>query len=95
MRGYRGLDRQRRASCIRSWRSARINVQANRGNEYSFDIAEGYYIENSLTLSYTQRLFGDVDASVTGSKSNFDYGFTERSPARQDKLDSVVGRGRL
>ena len=69
----------------------RVNFTANRGNEYSFDIAEGYYLENSFALSYTHRLFGNVDASVGGSQSIFDYGFTAQSPARQDKFDSVSG----
>ena len=69
----------------------RFNIQTNRNNEYSFEIAEGYYIESTFTLSYTHRLFGDVDASVTGSKSNFDYGATATSPSREDKLDSVSG----
>ena len=90
VRGYRGLV----------WKVGlmypvldvgRVNFQTNRGNEYSFDIAEGYYLENTYTLSYTHRLFGNVDASVTGSKSVFDYGFTATSPAREDKLDSVLG----
>lgn len=90
VRGYRGLTGSA-GIMYPIMEVARINVQANRSNEYSFEIAEGYYIENSLTLSYTQRLFGDVDASVTGSKSKFDYGFTARSPARQDKLDSLAG----
>lgn len=90
VRGYRGMTGS--AGIMYPIRDvARINVQANRGNEYSFDIAEGYYLESSLTLSYTQRLFGDVDAEVTGSKSKFDYGFTEQSPAREDKLDSLAG----
>ena len=61
MRGYRGLIGSV-GLMYPILEVGRFNVQANRGNEYSFDIAEGYYIENSLTLSYTHRLFGDVDA---------------------------------
>ncbi len=70
---------------------ARINFQTSRNNEYSFEIAEGYYIESGFTVGYTQRLFGDVDVNVTGSKSTFDYGATATSPEREDKLDSVLG----
>ena len=69
----------------------RINFQTSRNNEYSFEISEGYYIESGFTLSYTHRLFGDVDINVTGSKSNFEYGATDTSPSREDKLDSVLG----
>ena len=73
----------------------RFNVQANRGNEYSFDIDEAYYIENSLALSYTHRLFGNVDASVAGSKSTFDYGFTATVAGPRGQIRQCVGRGRL
>ena len=90
VRGFRGLV-WRVGLMYPVLEVGRINFTANRGNEYSFDIAEGYYIENSFMLSYTHRLFGNVDASVAGSKSIFDYGFTEQSPAREDKFDSVSG----
>jgi hypothetical protein len=69
----------------------RLGVEAVRRNEYSFEVADAYFIDNTVTLSYTHRLFGEVDAQVKGSKSFFDYGFTETSPARQDKLDLVGG----
>jgi hypothetical protein len=69
----------------------RFNIQTNRGNEYSFEITEGYYIETGITLGYTQRLFGNVDIGVSGSKTNFEYGATSASPEREDKLDSVLG----
>lgn len=69
----------------------RIGVEAVRRNEFSFEESDAYFIENSWTLSYTHRLFGEVDAQVRGTKSWFNYGFTETSPARQDKLDVVGG----
>ena len=65
----------------------RISVSAVRRNEFSFNAADAYFIENGITLSYTHRLFGEVDAQVKGSKSFFDYGFTQTSPARQETLD--------
>lgn len=67
----------------------RVSVTVSRSNEFSFDAAEAYYVENTVSLSYTNRLVGDVDAQVFGSKSIFQYGFTERSPDRQDELDSI------
>lgn len=69
----------------------RLGVEAVRRNEYSFEVADAYFIDNTVTLSYTHLLFGEVDAQIKGSKSFFDYGFTETSPARQDKLDLVGG----
>ena len=70
---------------------ARIGVEAVRRNEYSFEEADAYFIENSIALSYTHLLFGEVDAQVRGSKAWFDYGFSETSPDRQDTLDAVGG----
>ena len=71
--------------------AGRFGVEAARRNEYSFEAADAYFVENTVTLSYTHRLFGGVDGQVKGSKSFFDYGFTETSPARQDTLDLVGG----
>jgi hypothetical protein len=36
----------------------RLGFVLNRGLEYSFDESEGYYMENTYALYYTQRLFG-------------------------------------
>lgn len=68
---------------------ARLNFGYRRGVEYSFDAAEAYYLENSANLSYTHRLFGQVDAQVRGSMSLFDYGFSASSPARRDTSQMV------
>jgi len=67
----------------------RLSGSYNRGVQYSFDAAEAYYIENTGLLAYTHRLFGEIDAQVRASKSWFDYGFREGSPARQDTLESA------
>ena len=69
----------------------RINFQWVRRNEYSFDADDAYYIENTIGLSYTHMLFGQVDAQIKGTKSRFDYGYTETSPAREDTLEIVGG----
>ena len=70
---------------------ARVSLGVRRGLEYSFDQAEAYYEETTVNLSYTHRLFGEVDFQVRGSKSIFDYGFRNGSEARRDGLDSVAG----
>ena len=90
IRGYRGIT-GRVGMMYPFMEIGRFNVQAIRGTEYSFDVTEGYYVENSISLNYTHLLVGNFDANVVGAKSFFDYGFTERSPARQDKLDSLGG----
>ena len=69
----------------------RLSLGFRRGLEYSFDATEAYYEENTVNLSYTHRLFGEVDFQARGSKSLFDYGFREGSPARQDTLESIAG----
>lgn len=67
----------------------RLSLSLNRGIQYSFDAAEAYYEETSGNLSYTHRLFGEVDFQVSGSKAIFDYGFREGTPARRDSLDAA------
>jgi hypothetical protein len=69
----------------------RFSLTAVRGTEYSFDETEGYFLENSLTLAYTHRIVGEVDAQVRGGFSLFDYGFRVNSPAHRDQLDTVGG----
>jgi hypothetical protein len=68
----------------------RFNFVATRDLEYSFDEAEGYYIENRFDISYTQRLFGEVDAQVLGSRSVFNFGYRDGSQVRQDSLDLAL-----
>ena len=88
VRPFRGLVGS--ASLLYSFLEiGRISVSAVRRTEFSFNAADAYFIENGITLSYTHRLFGEVDAQVKGAKSSFDFGFTETSPARQETLDLV------
>lgn len=68
----------------------RLGLVAARRQEYSFDAAEAYYLENTVNLTYNHRLFGAVDAQVSGGRSLFDYGFRATSPARRDTLDTAV-----
>lgn len=70
---------------------ARLGLTARRGLEFSFDVAEAYYVENSLNLSYTHRIRGAIDAQVAGSRSVSEYGFRLNSPAHRINLDTVTG----
>ena len=67
----------------------RFTFTANRAIEYSLDAGEAYYVENTLSLAYTHRLFGGVDVQARGSKSIFDYSNRLDSPSHEDTLSSA------
>jgi hypothetical protein len=67
----------------------RLSGSFKYGMEYSFDETEAYYVETTVDLAYTHRLFGDVDAQVRGTKSWFDYGYRAGVDARTDTLAAV------
>lgn len=69
----------------------RFTLTASRGTEYSFDAGEGYYLENTAQLSYTNRLFGNVDAQVRLGRSLFDYSARLDNPPHKDTLDTAAG----
>ena len=69
----------------------RISLQAARGIQYSFDSAEGYFVENSINLGYTQLLMGNLDAQIKGGTSLFDYAYSVKVPAHKDTLDTILG----
>jgi hypothetical protein len=62
-----------------------------RGVEYSFDTVDAYYVESSGMLSYTHRLFGEVDLQGKIARSVFDYSARETEPPRKDSLDTAAG----
>ena len=69
----------------------RLSAALARGVEYSYDMVEGYYVEQSAMLSYTHRLFGEVDAQVRGGRASFQYDARENRPSHTDTLDTVAG----
>ena len=69
----------------------RLTGSYQRGVEYSFDTVDAYYVENSGTLIYTQRLFGEVDLQGKIARSVFDYSARETEPPRKDTLDTAAG----
>ena len=69
----------------------RLTGSYQRGVEYSFDTTDAYYIENSGTLIYTQRLFGEVDLQGKIARSVFDYSARESEPPHKDTLDTAAG----
>ncbi len=87
VRPYRGLSAQA-VLTYAFLEYGRFTGTFNRGQEYSFDDREAYYLETSYGLSYTHRLFAEIDAQVRGGRSVFNYGFREGSPDRDEHLDS-------
>jgi Putative beta-barrel porin 2 len=69
----------------------RFTLIGQRGMEYSLDNTEGYYIETSGSLTYTHRLFGQVDAQAKVSRAAFDYSARATEPAHVDTYDTVGG----
>ena len=69
----------------------RLSVALSRGVEYSFDTAEAYYLEQSATVVYTHRLFGEVDAQGRGSWASFDYDARINLPPHTDTLNTAAG----
>ncbi|HEX6164087.1 MAG TPA: outer membrane beta-barrel protein [Vicinamibacterales bacterium] len=69
----------------------RFTMTAARGTEYSFDSADAYFVENSVMLAYTHRLFSEVDVQVRGGRSVFEYSARLDLPARTDTLDTAAG----
>jgi hypothetical protein len=69
----------------------RFTFQFLRGTEYSFDAGEAYYIENTASLAYTNRLVGNSDIQVRLGRSLFDYSARLDNPAHKDTLDTAAG----
>jgi hypothetical protein len=69
----------------------RLNVGATRGIEYSFDVEQAYYLENTINVGLTYRFVGAIDGQVVGARSSFEYDARAGLPARTDRLDMVGG----
>jgi hypothetical protein len=69
----------------------RINFNYGRSLEYSFDIAEAYYLSNSFTLTYTHRLRDALDVQLAAGRTLADYGQRESTPERRDTSDKLNG----
>lgn len=53
--------------------AGRLTVNAQRLVDYSYDAADAYYVEQGVSVSYTHRLFSEVDVQGRGGRSWFDY----------------------
>ena len=69
----------------------RFNFAFNRATQYSFDVAEAYYLEHTFRLIYTQRLIGELDLQGQAARSMFDYGHRAGAEERRDTLEMYNG----
>lgn len=69
----------------------RFNFVTERSTEYSFDVAEAYFVSTAFNLAYSQRLAGSWDLQVSGRKALSDYGFREGTQPRRDTIDTLSG----
>jgi hypothetical protein len=90
---YRGLTaRVSLLYPVRDRGSAGVSVL--RDVTYSFERAEGYYVETMGDLTYTHRLFGGWDAQLRGAATRMNYSDHASEGTRVDGLRTVgVGGG--
>lgn len=69
----------------------KLNFSGDRSTQYSFDVAEAYFVSTSFNIGYSQRLAGAWDLLVTARRSLSDYGFRDGLPARTDTTDALSG----
>ena len=67
----------------------RLTVNGLRLVDYSYDTAEAYYVEHGASVSYTHRLFSEVDVQGRFGRSWFDYEAREGIVPHQDLLDTT------
>jgi hypothetical protein len=78
--------------------TTRFAVRAGRDIQYSFDVAQPYYLQTGVEGSVAQQIFGPVDAVVRFNEQRLAYrdrsGIPQRSADRTDKIHSYgVGAG--
>jgi hypothetical protein len=67
----------------------RLTVNGLRLVDYSYDTAEAYYVEYGASVSYTHRLFSEIDVQGRFARSWFDYEAREGIVPHQDLLDTT------
>jgi hypothetical protein len=65
--------------------ATRLSVQMKRDVEYSFEIAQPYYLQTGFTGTIAQRLFGPVDIQARGGTASLAY-------ANRDELEGLAQR---
>ena len=67
----------------------RLTVNALRLVDYSYDAADAYYVEQGVSVSYTHRLFSEVDVQGRGGRSWFDYEARPGVVPHEDVFDTT------
>jgi hypothetical protein len=78
--------------------TTRFAVRAMRDIQYSYDIAQPYYVQTGFEASLAQQIFGPVDAVVRLNEQRLAYrdrsGLPQQASGRTDKIHSYgVGAG--
>jgi hypothetical protein len=69
---YRGITGRGGVTALLLWR-ALLGIDYVRDVQYSFDRAEGYYVENGFDVVYTQRVGGPFDMQARAGRHALDY----------------------
>lgn len=72
----------------------RLSLETSRDVDYSFELANPYYVQTGWTVTVTQRVLGPWDFQVLGGRYRLNYA-GEPLPSGEDRLDRVdrVGGG--
>jgi hypothetical protein len=63
-----------------AWGTTRLNVRADRGLAYSYDVLEPYYITTGVAVSVAQHLRGRLELLASVGRQRLDYRRQELSP---------------
>ena len=88
--GFRGMTGRGGVTTVLPWRAI-LGADYVRDVQYSYDEAEGYYVENGADVVYTQRIGGPFDVQVKVGRHALDYSARLASPARSEALRSYQG----
>ena len=75
--------------------TTRVNVNAERGVRYSYDINQPYYIQTGASFVLSQQVFGPLDVQVLGGR--YDLAYQDRAeavvvePDRTDQTKTIGG----
>jgi hypothetical protein len=89
---FQGVTARGAVTSLLLWR-AMLGLEYQRDVHYSYDRREGYYIENSADIVYTQRISGPFDAQGRVSRHVLDYGASQETPRREGFWSYQAGVG--
>jgi hypothetical protein len=88
--GFRGLTGRGGFTTVFPWRAI-LGADYVRDLQYSYDEAEGYYVENGADVVYTQRIGGPFDVQVKVGRHALNYSARVASPEHTEVLRTYQG----